>query len=217
MDRRELLKMIALLTGGAVVGGEVFLSGCTNTDSGATTGVNFSQADISYLDEIGETILPATKTPGAKAAKVGQFMTVIVRDCYEEKDQKIFREGMSKINDESKKAYEKKFMDITPQQRLQLLTRIDQDSKTYQQEKRDYDMEQDQKEKAAMAKGDTSYHRTDMPNHPTHYFTLFKQLTLWGYFTSKEGITKALRWTPVPARYDACIPYNGEPAFAKLG
>ena len=28
MDRRELLKMIALVTGGAVIGGEVFLTGC---------------------------------------------------------------------------------------------------------------------------------------------------------------------------------------------
>ncbi len=28
MDRRELLKMIAVLTGGVVIGGEVFLTGC---------------------------------------------------------------------------------------------------------------------------------------------------------------------------------------------
>ena len=68
MERRELLKLIALLTGGAVVGGEVFLSGCKTagkTDAGFTT------TTIALLDEIGETIIPATATPGAKAAKVG--------------------------------------------------------------------------------------------------------------------------------------------------
>jgi len=88
MDRRELLKMIAVLTGGAVVGAEVFLTGCKNTET--TSGTTFSEADVPYLDEIAETILPATSTPGAKAARVGQFMTVIVNDCYEEGDQKNF-------------------------------------------------------------------------------------------------------------------------------
>ena len=52
--------------------------------------MTFTDADISLLDEIADTILPDTKTPGAKAAKVGQFMTVMVNDCYEDKDQKIF-------------------------------------------------------------------------------------------------------------------------------
>jgi len=33
MDRRELLKMIAVLTGGVVVGGEAFLTGCKNAES----------------------------------------------------------------------------------------------------------------------------------------------------------------------------------------
>ena len=45
-----------------------------------------------------------------------------------------------------------------------------------------------------------------------------KQLTLWGYFTSKEGMTKALRYNPVPGRYEGCIDYKkGEKSFAGLG
>ena len=79
--------MIAVLTGGAVVGAEAFLTGCKNTET-TSNALAFSEADIPYLDEVAETILPATSTPGAKAAKVGQFMTVIVNDCYEESDQK---------------------------------------------------------------------------------------------------------------------------------
>ena len=65
--------------------------------------MTFSDADISLLDEIAETILPTTKTPGAKAAKVGQFMTVMVNDCYEAPDQKIFHEGLVNINKASTK------------------------------------------------------------------------------------------------------------------
>ena len=90
MDRRELLKMIALATGGAVIGGEFFLAGCKNKEAGS--GMAFSSEDIAFLDEVAETILPKTQTPGAKEAEVGKFMTVMVNDCYEEKDQKKFEQ-----------------------------------------------------------------------------------------------------------------------------
>ena len=41
--------------------------------------------------------------PVQKQQRLGAFMTVMVNDCYEEKDQKIFHEGMNKLNDFSKK------------------------------------------------------------------------------------------------------------------
>jgi hypothetical protein len=92
--------------------------------------------DIAYLDEVAETILPATKTPGAKAAKVGEFMTVIVNDCYEEKDQKIFMEGMDKLNEASKKKNSKTFMESTPEQRHDLLVALTRKPKTTRNQKR---------------------------------------------------------------------------------
>src|SRR6266404_2368348 len=183
MDRRELLKMIALLTGGAVVGGEVFLSGCKNPET--KTGMAFSEDDIPYLDEIAETILPATGTPGAKAARVGQFMTVIVNDCYDENDQKTFHEGMKQLNDASDKKSGQSFLKSTPKQRHDLLVDLDNESKEHQKKRKVFTDEQNQKEKDAKEKGDANFKKDQMPNH---YFALMKQLTLWGYFTSKEGM-----------------------------
>src|ERR1044071_9208459 len=98
MDRRELLKMIAVLTGGTVIGAEAFLTGCKNTE---TSTMVFSEKDIALLDEVGETIIPTTSSPGAKAAHIGEFMKTIVNDCYEEENQKIFQEGIHKLNDAS--------------------------------------------------------------------------------------------------------------------
>ncbi len=205
MDRRELLKMIAVLTGGAVVGGEVFLSGCKNPETKA--GMAFSEDDIPYLDEIGETILPATSTPGAKAAKVGQFMTVIVNDCYEEDDQKTFHDGMKQLNDDFNKKYGTAFMKATSQQRHDFLVDLDKEAKEHQKKRAESMSQQNNNDKNAK--------KTEMPNH---YFTLMKQLTLWGYFTSKEGMTKALRYNPVPGRYEGCIDYKkGDKSFAGLG
>ncbi len=77
MNRREALSRVSLLLGGTVLGAEIFLAGCrTGTNVGAA-GINFSNDDVAFLDEVAETILPATAArPGAKEAKVGEFMTV---------------------------------------------------------------------------------------------------------------------------------------------
>jgi len=191
MDRRELLKMVAMLTGGMVIGGEVFLSSCNNTDTTAKTATSgaFSNDDIAFLDEVAETILPKTSTPGAKDAQVGAFMTVMVNDCYPEADQKIFHEGMKKLDDASNKLNNASFIKSTTEQRHALLVNLDKEAKEYQ--------------------------KTKKADDPNHYFSMMKQLTLLGFFTSKPGATQALRYVAVPGKYEGCIPYKkGDRAWA---
>jgi glucoside 3-dehydrogenase (cytochrome c) hitch-hiker subunit len=188
MERRELLKMIALATGSALIGGELFLSGCTNAPS--IGGPSFSEEDITYLDEIAETIIPKTSSPGAKEAAVGTFMTVMVNDCYTRDDQKIFHEGIKKLDDASKKANNTGFLKASPEQRASLLAALDKEAKENQQTKKKED--------------------------PNHYFTMMKQLTLLGFFTSKPGATQALRHIAVPGKYDGNFPYKkGDKAWAE--
>jgi hypothetical protein len=44
---------------------------------------------------------------------------------------------------------------------------------------------------------------------------MVKQLTIWGYFTSEPGATKALRYVAVPGKYDGNFPYKkGDKAWA---
>ncbi|THU36831.1 gluconate 2-dehydrogenase subunit 3 family protein [Niastella caeni] len=190
MNRRDALSRVALLLGGSVIGAEFFLSGCGTGDKKIGQSVDFTADDIAYLDEVAETIIPATDTPGAKAAKVGTFMTVMVKDCYDEKNQKVFLEGMNKLNEASKKKFGGSgFMKITPEQRKELLTEIDKEQKEYGKNKKKED--------------------------DVHYFTQMKQLTLLGYFTSEPGATQALRYVPVPGKFEACIPYKkGDKAWA---
>jgi hypothetical protein len=209
MDRREAVKYISLLLGGAVIGGNAFLTGC-KSDSGKTT--EFSPEQIAYLNEIAETILPATSTPGAKAAQVGQFMTVMVNDCYDKDDKKAFLEGMDTLNKVSKDKYGKEFMSINPAQRTELLMALDTEAKTYQQKVSDFANAETQKEKDEIRKGNRQYKKQKMA---PHYFTMMKQLTLLGFFTSEVGSKQALRYNPVPGRYEGCTPYKkGDKAWA---
>lgn len=202
MERREAVKYISILLGGAVVGADAFLMGCK---SNTGTEQEWSADDVAYLNEIGETILPRTSTPGAKDANVGAFMTVMINDSYEASDQKAFREGMDKLNDASKKQFSKNFMAITPQQRVELLTGLDKEAKEYQQKVNEFNGKENEKEKTEIAKGNLTYKKQHMA---PHYFTMMKQLTLLGFFTSKPGMTQAVRYLAVPGRYEGCVPYQ---------
>lgn len=211
MERRELLKMIALVTGSALIGGEFLLSGCSN-ENAKLGGTSFSDEDIQFLDEVGETILPRTSSPGAKDAKVGEFMRVMVNDCYDADDQKTFHEGISLLNKASEKKFKKSFMEASPEERTELLKEIDADAKKHQQEKSEKDKQENEKAKEEKAKGNNDYKKV---KNPGHYFTMMKQLTLLGFFTSKPGATEALRHVAVPGRYDGNLPYKkGDRAWA---
>jgi len=189
MNRREAISSVALLLGGTLIGAEAFMSGCKTTDKNGAAGINLTKDDIAFLNEVGETILPATATPGAKEAKVGEFMSVYVKDCYDPKDQTIFVEGMKKLDDASKKKSGKSFMDSTATQRHDLLVDLDKEMKDYQKSKKE--------------------------GEPNHYFRMVKELTLLGFFTSEVGATKALRYVAVPGKYEGCIPYKkGDKAWA---
>jgi hypothetical protein len=189
INRREALSRVSMLFGGTLIGAEIFLHGCKSGTPQLST-VEFTENNITFLDEIGETILPTTaSSPGAKEAKIGEFMKTIVTDCYVEDDQKIFLEGIGKLNEAANAKFDDDFLALTDDQKKELLIQLDQEAKEYQTG------------------------RTE--EGPNHYFTMMKQLTLWGYFSSEVGATKALRYVEVPGRYEGCITYNkGDKAWA---
>ena len=129
MNRREAIRQVTAMLGGVVfVGSGDLLTAVEHaharvTASRAQIGA-FTAQDIALLDEVADTILPDTKTPGAKAAKVGPFMAVMVTDTYDEQQQGIFRDGMRKLNEAG-------FMTKTPAERLALLEQLDREAKSY--------------------------------------------------------------------------------------
>src|SRR6476469_9736867 len=111
LNRREAIRRVSFMLGGiAFVGGTNLITACEKAgpvggDTAKAVAAKFSAEDIACLDEIADTILPTTaKSPGAKAAKTGAFMALMVTDTYGAGDQKIFRDGLNSIDEASKKA-----------------------------------------------------------------------------------------------------------------
>ena len=214
ISRREaILRMSALLGGVALIGSGALISGC-RAEKTATAGTPFTADDIAYLDEIADTILPTTSTPGAKAAKTGAFMALMVTDTYHDDDEKTFRDGMRKLDDLSKqKNGGASFMKATPAQRLALLQELDKEQHDYSEKQRaegrkksDAFISGTNQQNAPEAKINPATQIASEP--PNKYFRMMKELALLGYFTSEVGATQALRYVESPGRYDPCVPYN---------
>ena len=129
LTRREAVARLAWLLGGAIVGAEHFLHG--TRARGAEAGPAFTPAELALLDEIGETIIPATDTPGAKAAKIGAFMAMMVNDCYDAAHQEAFRSGLLQVDRACREQHGLPFMEAAPEHRTALLNRLNEEAPLY--------------------------------------------------------------------------------------
>ena len=198
MERREALSKVALLLGGTIIGADAFANGWFRNN----TSPLFTTDDQKLLDEIGNTILPPIPgSPGAKAADIGAFMVMMVTNCYEDSQQKIFVDGLLKIKDDFKSKNGKTFLEADHKSRLAFLQPLDEEQKKLTVDN--------------TGGGNRRSGGNADNNRPVHYFSLIKQLTLLGFFTSKVGLTQALRYTETPGAYHGCIPYKkGDKAWA---
>lgn len=189
VSRRDVIaRVTALLGGAALMGGDRLLAFSFAPEALTETlaqGVGaFSAADVALLDEIADTILPETSTPGAKAAKTGAFMALMVTDVYTAPAQQVFQAGLRAIDAESVRAHGRPFLEAAPADRLTLLEALDREQKRVMDA------------------------RLVPPGEPAHYFRMMKELALLGYFTSEIGCTQAQRYVESPGRYDPCAPHQ---------
>lgn len=190
IQRREAIRRVAALLGGvSLVGGTSLLAACGAERPASGAVGSFTGADIALLDEIAETIIPTTDTPGAKAVRTGAFMALMVTEAYKPEDAKVFRDGLGALDEAVRAAGGTTFMTAAPALRTQVLEALDAQQHAFMKDK--------------------------AKETPAHWFRMMKELTLTGYFTSEIGMTQALRYVETPGRFDPCATYApGEKAWA---
>jgi hypothetical protein len=185
MNRRDALKNMVLMMGGTMVGANVILTGCA--PEYRIEGLDFSAKDIAFMDEIGEAIIPTTDTPGAKAAGIGTFMAMMVKETYNKEQQETFLDGLNSLHSDFKSETDKDFMEVSVEERTAYLNELNQ------------------KAKAKFSEGEKG----------PGYINMFRDLTVLGYFTSEIGATQALRYIETPGKYEPCLDYKkGDRAWA---
>ncbi|GAB4047189.1 gluconate 2-dehydrogenase subunit 3 family protein [Spirosoma litoris] len=211
MNRRDALMRVAALAGATMTLPALADTLEASAARRALTGqpVFFTADQDATVAELADTIIPTTKTPGAKAAKVNEVIDILLKDCYKADDQQRFIEGLALTNKLSQDAYGKAFVQLDPAQRIEIVKKLQADDK-------------DQRAKMAGAKSATKVEGSqadlqmpDAKKKYTPFFSVLKDLTLTGYFTSEIGCTQALEYVAVPGRYDGCVTLKpGQKAWA---
>ena len=169
--------------GGTFIGSTALLTGCAPESQ--LKDLNFTAEDLAFLDEIGETIIPTTDTPGAKATKIGEFIQMMVKDCYDADQQTTFITGLNTIRTDFKAEKSVDFMEGTPEDRLAFLNAMHQKYVASGEEKQ------------------------------PEIIHMLRDLTVLGYFSSEIGATQALRYQETPGRFDPCVEHKkGDRAWA---
>jgi hypothetical protein len=129
MNRRDAIEKITLMMGGVLAA--PLLAGAMGEKLNFGPSVNFTPAQEALLAEVADVIIPATGTPGAKAAGVQKFITRVVTDCYPLEEQKKFYAGLEKIDKDSKEVHGKGFVALDIAQKNDIVKRTTVSDKAF--------------------------------------------------------------------------------------
>jgi hypothetical protein len=191
MNRRTVIKNLAL-----VIGGAVLLPSCMHDDGTSyiqLKHINIDADQQKLIADIAETIIPKTNTPGAKDLNLPAFILKMIDDCYNKKDQQAFLAGLVEFNTLVKKKYDKLYSDLSNKEQEAVLLGIEDSNKP----------------KAGAAKTPGRRFRpqksADVAPIQAFYWTI-KQQTIFGYTTSQYFMTKLVFYDMVPGRYNVHYP-----------
>ncbi len=133
-DRREWLKTSATLIGATLVPATAEAAQTPATDAKPAQAAPaaakeplaakhfFTPAQHELVDELSETIIPAdSRSGGAKAAKVVDYIDQVLRDTTDEHRRAVWREGLPLIDSMSQHYHGKTFVKCSPEERIAVL------------------------------------------------------------------------------------------------
>lgn len=122
LSRRQMVQRMAMAIGGTLVAPTVLFESCSFDPDTSTAGPE----RLAVLDAIAETIIPRTKTAGARDAQIGAFIDVMIRDCYYPDMQDKLNAGIQEIAVEGKKELGTAFEEAIQSDREAFLTTYDE-------------------------------------------------------------------------------------------
>lgn len=180
MNRREALKTISAILGGSIALpiASGFLAGCGPSVPGANSGAWRPRALTEKQNEIvtiiAERIIPQTDTPGAAAARVNEFIDLIVNDWFSTSEKQAFFNGMEAALAYCSERYKKDFVTCSDTEQTTLLVELENEFR---------------------ADGKNSAINNASPR--AEFLNTMKQFTLIGYYTSETGASEELRVPPM--------------------
>ena len=124
VNRRTVIKQIFCFSAGITLLPTSFVARA-NSSSMLLKTVRISYDQEKTLESLTDTLIPSTKTPGAKAAGAHLFIVKMLDDCYRREDQQRFTNGLEQFEKIAVKQYGKEFYKCTQPERETILAGID--------------------------------------------------------------------------------------------
>jgi len=119
MNRRKLLKQLAIATGGLVTLPQWMIS-CGVSDSNVHA-TSFSSLEQQLLAKVTDTIIPAGNSIGALSVGVDKYLQKLIDDCYEKDVQDNVKDQLNGLEKSAKTKFKKSLVDCSQAQRQELL------------------------------------------------------------------------------------------------
>jgi hypothetical protein len=144
----------------------------------------FTPSQRAVVTAIAEQVIPKTDSPGASDAGVPRFIELMVADWFNDDERKLFMDGLADLQ----RRADGGFANLSPAAQLTLLEQMEEET------------------------ADASWY--DMGNvlrvwdDSAPFICQFKELTIFGFFTSEAGGTQVLRHNPMPMKFDGDYPLS---------
>lgn len=134
---------------------------------------------VAFMD----LLIPATETPGARAAQVNLFLDTLLTDWYAADERDAILAGLADLDARARAAGDAGFAGASPDHRTAILRALDGETTEWQ-----------------VLPADT--------RGPEPYYHRLKWATVYGYYTSEIGAEDEQHYQIIPGRYDGCAPVH---------
>ena len=136
------------------------------------------------IAELAEVIIPRTDTPGAKDAKVEDYIIKMITENTDDKARKSFLTGLGALEQYTAANYQKLFVNCDKNEKIEILNHFE--------DKANYSFR--------------ILNKINKKYFGNPFFFQLRDLTAEGYSTSFLGATKGMAYDYIPVNYEACIP-----------
>jgi len=190
MQRREVLRLMGAASVFSVLSsdllGATLRAQLTEKSPGVLHTLSPQQNDIVLT--MADVMIPATETPGAKGARVNEFIDLILSEWATEEEKSIFLEGLAEVDRTANELFGHGFAAASAKEQAAIVQIFDEELAARNVDK--------------------------LPEHiPTWeqtlvmpFFAQMRKLTLTGYYTSPMGQEQELKVEIIPGALHGCVP-----------
>jgi hypothetical protein len=194
MERREALRLMGAASVFSVLSSDLFAAvlrpQLAENKASALRTLSGAQNDI--VVAMTDVMIPATDTPGAKAAKVNEFIDLILTDWTTDEERKVFLEGLAEADRRSNALFGHGFAAASSNEQAAIVQAFDEELAAQRNEK--------------LPEQIRPWERTMV----LPFFAQIRRLTLVGYYTSSIGQEQELNVEIIPGALHGCVPAKPE-------